>query len=257
MEESSTKIPDRLDGPDGLSIRRWLALYAAWLLALGLPALWMLRRTGVAWQELFVHPGQFTTPADGVLKLLIFGFYISLCCTFLPLPTGWLVSALAMRDVALTASLTMTTLTIAGIGAAASTVANLHDYHLFTWMLRHHRIARLRDTRLVHASGRWFARQPFAILVVFNIIPIPIDVIRMLAATARYPLGPFAAANFIGRWVRYAVIAAVTYLMGDRGWLISVALLAVAVVGGLARLVARRLARRGGSGTGGRDAATM
>ena len=249
MEESSTQTvratppPTAAPGPDRLSIKRWLAVYAGWLAALGVPAAWMLRRLGVGWKELFIRPGDFTSPADGALKLLIFVVYISLCCTFLPLPTSWLVSALATRDVALSESLLVTVLLVAGVGAAASTVANLHDYHMFTWMLRHKSIARVRSSRLYQRAAGWFDRRPFIILIIFNIIPIPVDVIRMLAASCRYGLGAFAAANFLGRWVRYAVIAAVTFLMGPSGWLISAALLAAAVVAGLGRLAARGIGR--------------
>jgi membrane protein YqaA with SNARE-associated domain len=109
-------------------------------------------------------------------------------------------------------------------------VANLHDFHLFTLVLRHKHVARVRGTKFYDRAARWFSRRPFALLVIFNILPIPIDVIRMLAATYRYPLRPFAAANFIGRWIRYAVIAAFTFVMGDQGWLIAAALLAVAII---------------------------
>jgi len=253
MATSSTKTADAPparapDGPDRLSLKGWLAFYAGWLAALAAPAAWILHRLGVRWKDLFVDPARFTDPVHAVGKLLIFAAYLSLCCTFLPLPTGWLVSALATREVALSESFAVTVLLVATVGAAASTVANLHDYHLFTWMLRHRRIARVRETRLYEKSARWFARQPFTLLVVFNIVPIPVDVVRMLAATYRYPLRPFAAANFAGRWVRYGVIAAVTFWMGDRGWLISAALLAVAVVLGLGRVGARLWRRAGKPG---------
>ena len=245
MDGSSTEIPSGPGAPtvgaDTLSLKRWLGVYAGWLAALALPAAWMLHARGAAWQELFVHPDRFTTAADVALKLLVFAVYLSLCCTFLPMPTGWLVAALATRDVALSSSFLATTCLVAAVGAAASTVANLHDYHLFTWMLRHRRIARVRSTRLYDRSARWFDRQPFALLVIFNVIPIPVDVIRMLAATCRYPIGPFAGANFLGRFIRYAVIAAVTFQMGSHGWIISLALLAVAVVLGVGRLAGRLL----------------
>ena len=122
---------------------------------------------------------------------------------------------------------------VGAVGGAASTVANLNDYHLFTWLLRSRRIARVRHTRLYQASARWFARSPWFILVIFNIVPIPVDVIRMLATTCRYPRLPFAAANFLGRFVRYAAIAAGTYLLGQQGkWVVwgLLALLAVIVL---------------------------
>ncbi len=243
MDESSTQaVSSQADaplGPDRLSLRRWLAVYVAWLVALAAPAAWRLAKLGAAWKELFVKPEEFRSSEDAAAKLLIFAVYISLCHTFLPLPTGWLVSLVATRDAALSDSFLITVVLVASVGAAASTMANLHDYHVFTWMLRHRRVARVRQTRLYHGAASWFARQPFSLLVIFNVIPIPVDVIRMLAATYRYPLRPFAAANFLGRWVRYAVIAAVTFQMGRRGWLISAALLAAAVLLGLGKVAGR------------------
>lgn len=236
------------DGPDGLSLKRWLAVYIAWLAALAVPAAVLLGDLPAEWRALFLRPADFTAPAEQVLKLLIFAIYVSLACTFVPLPTGWIVAALATRSVALSESVWITTALVAGVGAAGSTLANLHDYHMFTWMLRHRRIARVRATRLHRRARRWFDRRPFSLLVAFNILPIPIDFVRMLAATCRYGLWPFAAANFIGRWVRYAVLAVVTFQLGRRGPVAVVALLAAAVALGLARLAQQIATRRAESG---------
>jgi len=234
-----------LAGPDGVSIRRWFAVYGLFLLATGVPLVWLATSQAPSAREFvtdFRHMGV-------AVKLLAFAIYISLCCTFLPLPTNGIVAAVALPEVAVGGGFWGTTLALAGVGAVASTIANLNDYHLFTWMLRSRRISRVRHSRLYDHSARWFAKAPFAILVIFNIIPIPIDVIRMLATTYRYPRGAFAAANFVGRFIRYGVIVAVTYSLGQRGWIAVVVLLGVAVGLGLARLVrsALRRARPAGS----------
>jgi membrane protein YqaA with SNARE-associated domain len=163
------------------------------------------------------------------VKLIFFGSYLSLCTTFLPLPTGWIVAAVATREAAVGSNAWTTTLLVATVGAIGSTIANLNDYHLFTWMLRSHRVAKIRHTKLYEKSAMWFSRSPFFLLVVFNIVPIPVDVVRILATTYRYPRGPFAAANFIGRFLRYAVIAFVTYWW-NLGYVAVLALLALAVV---------------------------
>ncbi len=250
MEESPTKTidsPETIpDESDGLSVKRWLTAYVTYLLVLVITATVMLGGLGVSWRGFFDDPRGVTTAAGPVLKLLIFAIYISLACTFFPIPTGWLVAILATRQANLSDSLIITTLLVASVGAFASTVANLHDFHLFTLVLRHRRVARLRETKFYDRAAQWFSRRPFALLVIFNILPIPIDVIRMLAATYRYPLRPFAAANFIGRWIRYAVIAAVTFVMGDNGWLIAAALLGVAVILAGVKIAGRFFGRRSG-----------
>jgi len=251
MDDSSTSTIDPPATADRLSVRRWLVVFAAYLAVLAVPAAILLVRLGVPWQRLFIDPGAFTDPTAQVLKLLIFAVYISLCTTFLPLPTGWLVAALATRTVALHPSLVVTTALVATVGAAASTMANVLDFHLFTWILRLRRVASVRRTRLYARAAAWFARRPFAILVIFNVIPIPVDVIRMLAATARYGLRPFAAANFIGRWIRYAVLAAVAAIVpAGHDWIPVVALLAAAVVLGAGRVVGDLLRRRRASRAG-------
>jgi len=246
-QESDAAAAALADG-DGISVTRWFLAYALALGAAGAVLAVMLRGQSWTWTW---RPGEIATQLKEMspaVKLLIFGVYISLCCTFLPLPTTAIVAAVATRDAAVTGEWWTTVLAIAAVGAAASTVANLHDYHLFTLALRHRHVKRVRHTRLYDASARWFSRSPFMILVVFNIIPIPVDVVRMLAVTYRYPRRPFAAANFVGRFVRYAVVAFVVFHW-DLGWIAVAALLGLAVVLALAKVlppaVGRILARAG------------
>ena len=69
----------------------------------------------------------------------------------------------------------------------------------------------------------------------FNVVPIPVDVSRPLAVSHGYPRLRFAAANFLGRFLRYLVIASVTYLFKEKGWMVTVGLLALATVMVLAK----------------------
>jgi len=225
--------------PAGAHPAWWLGAYGlvlAGVLALG--AQWM------GWSSLvdLVHSPKATFPHLGaVLKLTVMAVYLSLSTTFFPLPTGWMIAALAARETAVAASLWPTVLLVALVGGAASTVANLNDYHVFSWMLRLRYAARVRRTRTCQFACRWFDRRPFFLLVLFNLLPLPIDVVRMLAAARRYPRGSFAVANFVGRFVRYGLIAFVTYYW-NLGWIAVVALLglAVALGGGKAALWALR-----------------
>ncbi|MCL2701595.1 MAG: hypothetical protein FWE88_07870 [Phycisphaerae bacterium] len=183
------------------------------------------------------------TPAE--FKLLFLLTYLTICTTLTPLPTGPVVAAMAMQEVAVGGGLWSTTLLVAVVGAAGTTVANLTDYAVFTLLLRRRRIARIRETKTFQIAQRWFARGPFLILTLFNLLLIPVDVIRLLAITCRYARLHFAAASFIGRFARYGVIAFVTYsLPPDLSWTAPVALLALATVLAIGKGVTSLLQRK-------------
>ena len=223
--------------PDGVSLRRWFLAYGLYVAALAIPiALMFISLGDQRWAFMRVdHWGAFTEPRHQALKLLVVTLYLSFCCTFLPLPTGWVPVFTAMQATALATGLWPTALLIASAGAVGSTMANLMDYHLLTWMLRSDRVAKVRQKKTYQVSARWFARAPFAILVIFNIIPIPVDVVRLLATTARYPRPPFAAANFIGRFIRYGLLAGLTYAFNWK-WKAVLAMLGIAAGLALARV---------------------
>jgi membrane protein YqaA with SNARE-associated domain len=238
MEPLSKPNDLSLDSGDGVSVLRWLAVYAAYLAMLAGPLAILLAGEPWTWDDWIHRTSETFRQTDVGIKLLGLGLYLSLCCTFLPLPTGWIIAGVATRAAAVGPDVWTTTLLVAGVGAAASMMANLHDYHLMTWMLRSHRIAAVRNTALYEKSSKWFSRSPFFWLVVFNFLPIPVDVVRMLSVTYRYPRIPFAISNFLGRFIRYAIIAYVTYAC-DLGWIAPVALLVLAAVMGLAHMAGR------------------
>ena len=204
----------------------------------------LVSRQDWSWRAWTGSPAETLAATSPVIKLIAFMIYLTLCTTFFPLPTGWIVAAVATREAAIAAGVSdsavvvaaVTTVAVATVGGIGSTIANLNDYHLFTWMLRHRGIARGRNSRAYLAASRWFAKNPMLILIVFSMIPIPVDVVRMLATTYRYRRQAFAAANFIGRFARYGVIAFVTYWW-DLGWIAVLALLALAVVLGATRVL--------------------
>jgi len=257
MERSSTTSLEaalacaaRDEGGDNISVARWFAAYGLLLAAAAVPLALLLADQPWTWSQWLHDGGRLFRATGPAVKLLVFGMYLSLCCTFLPLPTGWIVAAVATREAAVAAGISSnvlavalaTTALVAAVGAVGSMLANLNDYHLMTLMLRHRAIRKVRYTRLVRLSARWFNKSPFAIVTIFSIVPIPVDVIRMLAAACRYGRLPFAGANLLGRFVRYAVIAFVTYWW-DLGWIAVVALLGLAIALGAARLLWMAMAR--------------
>lgn len=212
-------------------VAAWLGGYALLLTA----AVLLLRAQLAGGQWTWSWKGQVIADNLAALspqvKLLILGIYLSLACTFIPLNTNVVVTAVALRQAHLADSLFMTTVLVGLVGGVASTIANLNDYHVYCLLLRNRRVASVRQTRLYRGAAAWFAKSPFLLVTFFSFIPIPVDVVRMLAVTYGYPRVPFAGANFVGRFARYAALAGLTYASGEKyGWLVVVGVLAVAVV---------------------------
>jgi membrane protein YqaA with SNARE-associated domain len=182
--------------------------------------------------------------ASAWAKLLVLGIYLSLCCTFLPLNTSWIVAAVAADDVSVGVALWDTVILVAIVGGIGSTIGNLHDYHLFRLLLRNRSISKVKDTKLYDLASRWFEKSPFFALLLFNIIPIPIDVARMLAAGNRYPRTRFVVANFAGRAIRYGTIA---FLIYQLQWNLKTAAIVMLSIGAamlIAKLIVSLVTRR-------------
>ncbi len=238
--QSTAAVADRYARGDGLNLRLWFAGYLACLTILTLAALWGMGEM------------DGTSPALGwaVWVFAGYAFYLALCCTFFPAPTTWVVMFAASDMVAAQIGMEdlawLRVVIVAIIGAAATGLANLNEYHIFAYLLRKRRVAKFRQTRFFHKASDWFHAGPFWILTLFSFLPIPVDVIRWLAITARYPRGRFFLASFLGRWFRYAIwaLAAVGFELGT--WqivTIQVVLAAMALLRVLIRVIGRR--RRG------------
>jgi membrane protein YqaA with SNARE-associated domain len=240
MDQSATESPiDPPAGGDDIRVRPWFAVFAVYLVTVVVLLFVLLPELGQFDHSSWSAVQTSVLEMSGAIKLTVFVLYLSLASTFLPLNTGWIASAVAIRP-GVTGEFFSTVLVVSLLGAMASTMANLTDYHLFTLALRSKRIAKIRHARFYAAAERWFARSPWTILLVINALPIPLDPSRVLAASHQYSRRRFATANFLGRFIRYSVIAAATFLLGQAGWVVTVGLLGVAMVVVLARLFKRK-----------------
>jgi membrane protein YqaA with SNARE-associated domain len=237
-------------------MRRWFLFYGLYMAGLAVAIALLLRdqptsiKDLIAAIALLLHGDSsgfmdLIAHLSQAIKLLFYAAWLSVSMTFLPLPTGPVIAAVATQKVAISHNVVLTTLLVATIGAAASTIANVTDFHIFSLLLRQKRAGKIRNNRFSQKAEKWFARQPFQLLVIFNVLPIPVDVVRILAAMHQYPLKPFIAANFIGRWIRYAIIAVITFELGNKGWISVVTLLGIAVLMGLVKAVKYALTKLG------------
>lgn len=169
-------------------------------------------------------------------------FYMSLCCTFFPAPTTWLVLLMASPILSVFPQSFQanrlyaleTVLIVAAIGALGTTLANLNEYHIFTFLLRFGKTKKFQNTRFYQKACRWFTLSPFTLMTLMSFLPIPVDVVRWLAISNRYRRDHYAYASFLGRFLRYSFIAAAATTLQIGGWGI------IAVQGALIGLVLLR-----------------
>jgi membrane protein YqaA with SNARE-associated domain len=177
--------------------------------------------------------------------------YMSLACTFLPLPTAWIVLWASSP----TDGLGLAPLAAATLGAVGTGIANMHDYYLVTWLARLRPAQRIRRTGLYRRLAAWFRRAPFGTLAAASFLPIPVDFVRLLAIGEGYSRWKFALGSVVGRWPRYLMLAylAERFSLGWE-WIVGIGGAAAAL--GLARAAAalasrwqeRRAARRAAVG---------
>ncbi|MHC4295628.1 MAG: hypothetical protein ACYSTL_08595, partial [Planctomycetota bacterium] len=118
--------------PDDVTVKHWFAFYGVFFATVAVLLVVLTAQERWSWTDWFDNPTEMFAATGTAFKLLGFALYLSVCTTFFPLPTGWIVSALAMQNVAVGGDVWTSTLIVAGVGAVGSTIANLNDYHLFT-----------------------------------------------------------------------------------------------------------------------------
>jgi ribonucleoside-triphosphate reductase len=96
---------------------------------------------------------------------------------------------------------------VAVVGAAGTCIANLNDYAILGWLFRHQRVKKVRDVQLYKKLLTFFDRYAFLTLSAAAFLPIPIDVIRLLAISRAYTYWKYILATFVGRLPRYLILA--------------------------------------------------
>ncbi|KPJ70874.1 MAG: hypothetical protein AMS14_09865 [Planctomycetes bacterium DG_20] len=203
----------RLLRHERISLRAWFLPFAALLALLA----------GV-----YVTGGEGSTAAG---LAMLFG-YLSLACTFLPLPTAWIVIWAAAPTEG--GGLGLDPWLVATVGAAGTAIANLHDYYLVTFLYRYKPVRRIRTKGWYKRVAAWYNRAPFSALAAASFLPIPVDFVRLLAISEGYNRAKFALGSLVGRWPRYLLLA----ILADAfklGWQWVVGVLGATVVLGLWR----------------------
>lgn len=119
---------------------------------------------------------------------------------------------------------------IAAAATFGSVVVSFADYAMVESMLRRSRVARqTRDSRLMQWGVKWMKRWPFGVVVAFSLLPLPISIIRVLAPVSGYPIGRYIAAQIVGRFPRFLVLAMIGHAIQIPTWLLVTITLALTV----------------------------
>jgi len=124
-------------------MRAWFVVFVLWMAAWGLLARWA-----------FAGAEQDNPTAVRIWVYALMCFYLSLCNSFVPLPTAWIVFAAASPGLALCENPWLRVLLVAVGGSAGTVVANLNDYHLLAYLLHFGIGHRVRRTRRVGSTAR-------------------------------------------------------------------------------------------------------
>jgi membrane protein YqaA with SNARE-associated domain len=209
--------------PAGL--RAWFVALLLWMVGLSVVALAAFER---------YEAGDPAVLGPWLLALMC--IYLTLCNTLLPLPTAWIILLLASDGVMLFEQAWLRLAVVAVVGALATMMANLNEYHVLTYLLHFGLAKRIRRSRVYRWAVRWFDVSPFQTLTLIAFVPIPIDAVRWLAILRGYSRVRFGLAYFLGRLPRYALLAGLSVGLRLDAWGI------IAIQAALIALLAARLA---------------
>lgn len=124
--------------------------------------------------------------------------YMSVACQFFPIPT--------LPPIAFTAKAYPPVL-VAFVGALGTVIAYVIDYAILGWLFRHHRVKKVRDIHLYRKLLKYFDKYAFLTVTAAALLPIPVDVVRLLAISRAYNYWKYLLAAFVGRFPRYLILA--------------------------------------------------
>jgi membrane protein YqaA with SNARE-associated domain len=198
LEEEMVPPAPALPSPyPEINIRKILIFLALFYSSAAVVRIFFLHGPGfLSTLKSFSVPGSQPPAAGSVL----FGFFLYMCaaCQFFPIPT--------LPSIAFAAKVFHPVL-IAFVGALGTCVANLNDYAIVGWLFRHHKVRKIRDINTYKKLLDFFDRYAFLTLSAASFLPIPIDVIRLLAISRAYSYWKYLLAAFTGRFPRYLIIA--------------------------------------------------
>ena len=136
-------------------------------------------------------------------QLIGYFVYMSFACTLIPLPTPTYVIALGQ---------VFQPWIVAGVGAIANCLAALAEYYVIIRLFLKTTLQQQGETsHIFQRFAYYFQRAAFACLIFIGLTPIPFEPFRLAAILIRYNLPKYLLAIFIGRFIRYYLVAQIRH----------------------------------------------
>ena len=130
-------------------------------------------------------------------ELFSFFLIMSISCNLIPIPTYPIILYIS-HDYSLWL--------IVLVGTIGATISALFEYNIVDFIMKFDRVALLTESRRYQKFARYFDRFSFTSIMVASSIPLPLDFIRIMAITRRYPKIKFLLATMLGRIPRFTIV---------------------------------------------------
>lgn len=130
--------------------------------------------------------------------LVSYFLVMSVSCNLVPIPTFPIVLYVS-HDYAIWM--------IVLFGAIGASISALIEYNIIDFLMKFDRIAKLKQNGKYQKYAGYFDRFSFRSIMLASLIPLPLDVIRILAITRRYSKWRYLLATFLGRIPRIFIFA--------------------------------------------------
>jgi len=131
-------------------------------------------------------------------ELMSYFLVMSVSCNLVPIPTYPFILYVS-HDYAVWL--------IVLVGTIGSTISAIIEYYFIDFLMRFDRFARLKETEGYHKYIKYFDRFSFRSIMLASVLPLPLDVIRIMAIMRRYAKWKYLTATFIGRIPRIFIFA--------------------------------------------------
>lgn len=191
-----------------------------------------------------------------VLSIVYFGVSLAVVLWVLPprwTKLGWYVLYMSISNAILPLAVNPPTMVagalyppwlVALLGALATGWANQSEYLLLGPVFAHRHADRVRASGIYQSLLRRFQGAPPLCIVIGTFLPLPVDVIRLVAIASGYPALRYLGFDITGRFFRYFLLATLGEVFHGSDTMLTILFLIVLCLPPLISAASRLLIRR-------------